>query len=360
MLKRAVGAVLLFSVAACSSIGPGTVSRDRVDYVNAIGTSWERETLLNIVKLRYGHAPIFFSVTQVVTGYQFQSTVTAGLGTANFTPNFDVFGITGTASAQGQYTDRPTVIYAPLTGVDFLQKLMTPIPPSAVLFVLQAGYDAEIVMPIMLASINGIDNRSRRGAMTRAADPRFNRVVQLVRELQLDGALQAKIERAKDGNETSLITFAITKDPQAEAKRQALRSLLGLRPDLQRFQVYYGGYAVKDNEIDMITRSMLEVLLELAAGVHVPESDVTEGRAAPGLVGGQAGATQSTPAVNILSGNRAPSDASVAVQYNGCWFWIDDRDIRSKDIFATVMLMFSISDIGMKGTGPIVTVPANG
>jgi hypothetical protein len=39
---------------------PGAVSRDRVDYVNAIGNSWERETLLNIVKLRYGHAPIFF------------------------------------------------------------------------------------------------------------------------------------------------------------------------------------------------------------------------------------------------------------------------------------------------------------
>lgn len=359
VLKRAIGVVFWFSVAACSSIGPGTVPRDRVDYVNAIGTSWERETLLNIVKLRYGHAPIFFSVTQVVTGYQFQSTVTAGFGAANFTPNFDVLGLTGTASAQGQYTDRPTVIYTPLTGVDFLQKLMTPIPPSAVLFVLQSGYDAEIVMPIALDSINGINNQSRRG-MTRGADPSFNRVAQLVRDLQLDGALQVRIQRAKEGNETSLITFAPTKDPQAGAKRQALRSLLGLRPGLQRFQVYYGGYSGKDDEIDMMTRSMLEVMLELAADVRVPESDVTEGRAAPGLAGGQSGGTQSTQAVNILSGNRAPSDASIAVQYNGRWFWIDDADIRSKDIFATVMLMFSISDIGVKGAGPIVTVPANG
>ena len=73
MLKRSLIGLLSFWMAACASIGPPTVPRDRVDYVNAIGTSWERETLLNIVKLRYGHAPIFFSVTQVVTGYQFQA-----------------------------------------------------------------------------------------------------------------------------------------------------------------------------------------------------------------------------------------------------------------------------------------------
>jgi hypothetical protein len=35
-------------------------------------------------------------------------------------------------------------------------------------------------------------------------------------------------------------------------------------------------------------------------------------------------------------------------------------DIRSKDVFGAVMLLFSISDIGFKGNGPIVTVPANG
>src|ERR1700732_1178748 len=162
MWRKAGGLLLSFWVAACTSIGPATVSRDRVDYVNAIGTSWERETLLNIVKLRYGHAPVFLSVTQVVTGYQFQSTVSAGLTASSFTSVADVFGVTGIATAQGQYTDRPTVIYTPLTGVDFLQKLMTPLSPSAVLFVLQAGYPADVIMPIALDSINGIHNESKR------------------------------------------------------------------------------------------------------------------------------------------------------------------------------------------------------
>jgi hypothetical protein len=173
--------LLLFLSTACTSIGPATVPRDRVDYVNAIGTSWERETLLNIVKPRYGHAPVFLSITQVVTGYQFQGTASAGVTASNFTAVSNTFGLTGAASAQGQYTDRPTIIYTPLTGVDFLQKLMRPIPPSAVLFVLQAGYPADVIMPIALDSINGISNESRR-YMGHAADPRFNRLVQLIRD----------------------------------------------------------------------------------------------------------------------------------------------------------------------------------
>jgi hypothetical protein len=236
---------------------------------------------------------------------------------------------------------------------------MTPIPPSAVLFVLQAGYSAEILMPITLDSINGINNQFRRG-MRRAGDPRFRQVAELVHELQLAGALQVRIQSAKDGNETSLMSFAPSKDPQDETERQALRSLLSLKPGLQEFQVYYGGYSGKDNEVAMMTRSMLEVLFELAADVRVPESDITEGRAGPGLAAGQAGGTSGTSAVNILSGSSAPSDASIAVQYNGRWFWIADTDIQSKTIFGTVMLLFSISDIGVKGTGTIVTVPANG
>ena len=359
MWRNAGSLLLSFWVAACSSIGPPTVSRDRIEYVDAIGTSWERETLLNIVKLRYGHAPVFLSVTQVVTGYQFQSTVGAGLTASNFTAVQDVFGVTGVAMAQGQYTDRPTVIYTPLTGVDFLNKLMTPIPPSAVLFVLQAGYPADIIMPIALDSINGIHNVSRR-VMRHAADPRFNRLVQLIRSLQLAEALEVRIEHPKNGSETSLITFTSNQDPQAKAESAEVRSLLGLRPNSQRLAVYYGGYSGNPDEISMMTRSMLQVMVELAAGVQVPQSDVSEHKVNPGLVETQAGAPQTTLAVNIQSGKAEPTDTSVAVQYAGRWFWISDTDIRSKDVFGAVMLLFSISDIGFKGNGPIVTVPANG
>lgn len=357
MRTTAIAVTLSLWIAACTSIGPGTVSRDRVDYVSAIGNSWERETLLNIVKLRYGHAPTFLSITQVVTGYQLQSTLSAGFVASNFTPNSNVLGLEGTLGAQGQYTDRPTIIYTPLTGVDFLQKLMKPIPPSAVLFVLQAGYDATVLMPITLDSINGINNQS---AMRGSPDPRFDRVVQLIRALQLADAVQVRIERLKEGDETSLMTFPSTKDPQTDAARQDLRTLLGLRPRLEKFNVYYDGYSGRDDEISMTTRSMLQIMSELAARVQVPQSDVDGGRASRGSVDGQMAANPFSAGVSIHSGDKSPSAAAITVQYDGRWFWIDDTDFQSKRVFAIVMLLFSISDIGTKASEPIVTVPANG
>ena len=168
------------------------MSRDRVDYASSIGNSWKEQTLLNIVKLRYADMPVFLEVAQVIAGYQLQSTIGGTFTAGNF--NAALIGpltATGTATASGTYTDRPTVVYSPLTGVDFLKRLMTPIPPSSVMFMLQAGYAAQRVMPIMLDSINGIANGSNR--LQRPPDPRFIQLVQLVSEAQ-----QARYDRDPD------------------------------------------------------------------------------------------------------------------------------------------------------------------
>src|SRR5262249_57751462 len=62
---------------ACRNIGPGTIARDRFDYSSAITESWKRQTLLNIVKLRYLDPPIFVDVGQIVSGYTMESTLSA-------------------------------------------------------------------------------------------------------------------------------------------------------------------------------------------------------------------------------------------------------------------------------------------
>ena len=352
-------ALAALTVCACSSIGPLTVEQDRGDYATAIGASWKHQTLLNIVKLRYGDFPVFLEVAQVIAGYQLQSSFGAGFSASNNTAGIvGPFVAGGSLLAQGTYTDRPTVIYAPLTGNDFLKQLMTPIPPSALLFMLQAGYAADGLLSITVDSINGVNNESRR-SMSRTAHPQFVRLGQLLRELQLAGAVRYRIERGKGGAESTIIAFPPSDDPQLAANVAEVQSILHLKPGSRIVNIFYGGYSGKDDEIAMSTRSMLQIMLELGAIVRVPAADVAAGMAAPGFVDTDSTGSAAPFVLNVGSGDAPPKDAYVAIPYNGRWFWIANTDIRSKSVFTFVMLLFSISDTGPRGSGPVVTIPAS-
>lgn len=354
-------ALIASAIGACSSIGPSTVPRDRSDYSAAIGDSWKQQTLLNIIKLRYGDFPIFMEIAQVIAGYQLQTTAAAGISVQNYLTNAVNVpaAVGGTAAVGATYIDRPTVIYAPLTGTDFIKTLMTPVPPSAVLFLLQSGYPATVVMPLAVDSINGVANESKRAGMSRPGDPEFVRLVQLLYELQRANALQIRIERSKDNSETSIIGFPpINVTPDVAAKIAEVRRILHLTRLGQSHQVRFGGWSGKGDEIAMVTRSMLQVMVELGVLAQVPEADIAGGKATPGAESTQSPTSGQPPLLNIMSGAAPPPDAYAAVQYKGRWFWVANTDIRSKSIFSSVMLLFSISDVGVRTAAPVVTVPA--
>jgi hypothetical protein len=168
-------------------------------------------------------------------------------------------------------------------------------------------------MPIMLQSINGLNNGSSR--LRRLVDPKFTHLVELIHEGQLAGAIQIRIEPSKSGAESSVLVFGPSKDPELAAKGREIKSLLGVRPDLRELKVNYGGYSERDDEIDMMTRSILQIMLEFAAVVQVPQSDVEQGKALPGLIDTRAPAAPGGPPLQVLVTDAQPKDAFVAVQY---------------------------------------------
>jgi hypothetical protein len=361
LLTILVAAVISSAIGACSSIGPATVPRDRADYSAAIGDSWKQQTLRNIVKLRYGDFPVFMEIAQVITGYSLITSATAGISAANFTSSAvgGPAAIGGTAAVGATYVDRPTVVYAPLTGNDFIKTLMRPIPPSAVLFLLQSGYPATTVLPIAVDSINGVANESRRVGMSRPGDPEFARLAQLLYELQRANALQIRIDRAKDNSETSVVGFPpVIVTPEIASKIAEVNRILHLTGTGRSHQVHYGGWSGKGDEIAITTRSMLQVMMELGIFAQVPEADVAGGRATSGAGSSPSAGAERPPMLNIMSGSAPPSDAFAAIEYKRRWFWIPDNDIRSKTIFTGVMLLFSISDVGVRTPAPVVTIPA--
>ena len=140
--RRRVGFGLLVMVSAaagCASIGPGTVPRDRLDYISAVGESWKEQTLLNIVRLRYGDAPSFVDVSSVISAIYVSGT---GLGRWAISSDLTstVPSNLATVGGNASYIDRPTITYTPLSGDKFARSLLGPLPPSEVFELVQAGY----------------------------------------------------------------------------------------------------------------------------------------------------------------------------------------------------------------------------
>ena len=87
-------------------------------------------------------------------------------------------------------------------------------------------------------------------------------------------------------------------------------------------------------ELAVNSRSMLQIMLEFAAVVQVPVSDVAQGKATPGIVDTAMEGAPNGPPLRVLVAEKQPQDAYVAAQYHGKWFWIADTDIQSKYTFA--------------------------
>ncbi len=343
--------VVFTGLSGCASIGPGTVSRDRFDYISAISDSWKSQMLFNLVKLRYGDAPVFLDVASVITQTGVQGTV--GVSGSWWQNPFSSFA--GVAAA-GTYGEKPTVTYLPMSGEKFARSLMTPIPPAAILSFLQAGYPADIVLRLAVHTINGIHSRYGYGARAREADPEFFPLVEKLRNLQQSGQIGLRLKRI--GTQTSTaIVFSKKVTPEVAADREEVRKLLGLRAGTDEFDVVYGSLAANDQEIAILTRSVLEILTDLSSYTDVPAANVEQRRTFPSPAPEIANGAPVPPPIRIHSSSQKPDDAFVAVPYGKNWYWIDDKDFASKRLFSFIMFLFTLTETGDKQGAPVITVP---
>lgn len=350
---RLGAALLAFTLASCASVGPHTVAVDRFDYSSAIADSWKQQTLLNIVKIRYGDLPVFVDVSSIVAGYSLQTGVTVG---GVVSSERAVQGNYGSISGQAVYTDRPTITYVPMTGEKFLRGMITPIDPKNIFFMLQAGYPADFILGLTVESLNGVRNRSAAGGTIRQADPDFARVQQLLREVQAAGGVGMRVEEDKAKGSTAVLFFQRDDLPaDLQEKSAEIRRLLKLQAEQQKFVLTYSPMRGAGNELAVNSRSLLQILQAFASYVEVPEQDLLDRIAAPALAHAE---VEQRQVGRIRSGPTRPETSYVTVQYRGNWFWVDDSDWLTKRALTAVMFFFTLADTGSPDKLPLITIPA--
>jgi hypothetical protein len=345
--------VFLSLLCGCSAIGPKSVERDRFDYNTAISNSWKEQTLLNIVKLRYADMPLFVNVASIVAGYTLESEVRAG---GVFPDKSNLGGTTFTAGASGRFIDRPTITYVPITGQQFNLSFMTPIPPSAVLFLMMNGWPADLIFPLIVDSMNGLRAGVAAGASQRGGDESFYRAITLLRQIQASGAVGMQINEGSGGKTTLLVFHPDGLSPVIRAAGIEVRKLLKIKQGSEALSVSYGSVPRTETEIAMLTRSMLQIMIDLATQVEVPPDHVRDGRALASIPPTEGAAKMQS--IRIHSAREKPDSAFVGVYYRDHWFYIDDTDYTSKRTFAFIMILFSLTETGGTQGLPLVTIPA--
>ena len=256
------------------------------------------------------------------------------------------------------FSNSPTITYTPLTGSAYIKGLTTPLPPAMVFAAMQNGMPADSILLSSVQSINGLRNQQAGIDGIRPADPEFHRVRELLREIQLSGAVRLYVKEDASKQQTSILGLRTNSiPPEIQAASAELRRLLHLNPEATEFKLVSAPLPSSDTEVAVMTRSIIGVLQNMAAEVEVPSEHLAQHRAVPGV---EAGRTLPgvVPMSRIHSAKNKPDDAFVSIYYRNTWFWIEDGDLLSKRAFAQIMQLFTMADTGVREPLPVVTIPS--
>jgi hypothetical protein len=182
-------------------------------------------------------------------------------------------------------------------------------------------------------------------------------VLTALARIQASGAIGLRVEVSEaTQREGTVMTIRQTDlPPEVQADRELIRKLLGLRPGLEEFEIVYGAVSERDDQIAIQTRSGFQIMNQLGAEIEVPAEHIAELRTYAPPPGDPALA----PPIRILSGTSKPDDAFAAVSYRDHWYWIEDRDFRSKGTFTFLMIILTLAEKGEALQPPVVTIQGN-
>jgi hypothetical protein len=166
-----------------------------------------------------------------------------------------------------------------------------------------------------------------------------------------------RVRRVEREEPAVFIIFSHKVDPSIAEDLQAVRQLLGLDSASTEFRVVYSSVAANDKEIAILSRSIVEVMVDLSSFITVPEAHIADHRVGPTGEPEVGPSGPMRPLIQISSSKEQPANAFVAVPYQDYWFWIDNRDPLSKRLFSFLFFIFTLVESGGKETPTVIAIP---
>jgi len=363
LVKLAILMCIALTLSACSSTGYRNITTDRFNYNEAIKRSHDQQMLLNIVRLRYLEMPDFLTVSSIITSYNYEGSV--GLSGS----------ISGPAQSQGLsangdmiYAERPTITYNPMTGQEFSQILLKPLPVKGFFALGYAGWPVDILMAIGLQSINdaknmgptliptpGKINIERQNTVEAKNLSRFSTALKLMLTLIDKGAIS--VQQSKNKKDDLTLRFFHNQGPATQELIAEFKEILNLDTTIDLFRIVNRSTKRQPDEISIQGRSLMSMMTFLAKGVEVPAQDQKSGKV---LVLNEQlqQAITNYGVLRVRSQKEMPKESFVRVKYRNSWFYIADTDITSKRAFTTLQIIFQLQTPSNEASAPLFTLPA--
>jgi len=345
---------------------------------------------------------------------------TRGIGLAGLSgsktdagPGLDLtnVGVSGSVT----YSDSPTITITPRQGEDIAKQLHEPLSVSTVADLVAVGYPIDGAIQLLVQGINDVRGPNLRYDAFRPGSPEWREVIDLIQKFSDDGSLiinrfrwndpyndfgypaesitpemwittlstGARRWKSYDGGKSFLFTThemapAVWLDESVRRTPEGARlmELLNIQPDVQKkiwllepARVVEGPDLAEAEQrrrptLKLRMRSLYSVISLYSYTVEVPAGDEEAGRAtdltsfrecvARGEI------NDFTKSLQIKSSRKRPSDAYLAVRHRGHWFYVDDRDRKTKVAFNALYDLWQLSVKGPSSEAtPVTTIQVN-
>jgi hypothetical protein len=347
---RYASILLVLVLTACETLGPRAVRQGRNDYNSAIADTNSEQFLLNIVRVRYNDTPYVLDISSISSRLEFESQLSGSTSTGNRGDG---------AGARVAYAEKPTIIYQPLRGKDFVRQLMTPVDLNTLVLLRQSGFEIDDILRVFANEINGVPNAPTAADSTPEGVPEFSKFLEASQALdEIEDSGDLVLAPASD--QRSLI---LEIKPRQRESQNFLRfcELLNLDPAAPRYHVSLGIGGGGGNKIVIETRPILSAMFFVGQAIDIPEAHVNrvhmnydeDGKAFDWREVHQ-------ELIQIRSSESAPEDASVMVPYKDHWFYVAGTDVDTRETLTMLSVVFTLqAGSSSSRDAPVLTIPVN-